>query len=125
MISAVRSPMSRLYLRLMYWTIASSILSPATRIDFESTMPASEITATSVVPPPMSTIMLPRRLGDRQAGADRRRHRLLDQVDLARRRRASAESRTARFSTSVMPDGTQMMMRGRTSVRRLCACWMK
>jgi hypothetical protein len=58
-VSAVRSPMSRLYLRLMYWTIASSILSPATRIDFDSTMPASEMTATSVVPPPMSTIMLP------------------------------------------------------------------
>ena len=59
MSSAVRSPISRLYLRLMYWTIASSILSPPTRIDFDSTMPASEITATSVVPPPMSTIMLP------------------------------------------------------------------
>ena len=38
----------------------------------------------SVVPPPMSTIMLPRRLGDRHAGADGRRHRLLDQVHLAR-----------------------------------------
>ncbi len=43
----------------MYWTIASSILSPPTRTDFEKTMPFSEITATSVVPPPMSTIMLP------------------------------------------------------------------
>src|SRR6185369_9103118 len=59
MSSAVRSPTSRLYLRLMYWTIASSILSPPTRTDLEKTMPASEITATSVVPPPMSTIMLP------------------------------------------------------------------
>ena len=59
MSSAVRSPMSRLYLRLMYWTMASSILSPPTRIDLDSTMPASEMTATSVVPPPMSTIMLP------------------------------------------------------------------
>ena len=28
--------------------------------------------------------MLPARLGDRQAGADRRRHRLFDQIDLAR-----------------------------------------
>jgi hypothetical protein len=43
----------------MYWTIASSILSPPTRTDLEKTMPFSEITATSVVPPPMSTIMLP------------------------------------------------------------------
>jgi hypothetical protein len=32
---------------------------------------------------------------------------------------------TARFSTSVMPKGTQMMMRGFTSVRRLCARAMK
>jgi hypothetical protein len=31
----------------------------------------------------------------------------------------SADSLTARFSTSVMPNGTQMMMRGRTSVFRL------
>ncbi len=51
--------MSRLYLRFMCWTIASSILSPPTRMDLLTTMPASEITATSVVPPPMSTIMFP------------------------------------------------------------------
>ena len=57
--SAVRSPISRLYLRLMYWMIASSILSPPTRTLLAKTMPASEMTATSVVPPPMSTIMLP------------------------------------------------------------------
>jgi hypothetical protein len=57
--SAVCSPMSRLYLRFMYATIASSILSPPTRIDCEYTIPESEMTATSVVPPPMSTTMLP------------------------------------------------------------------
>jgi len=34
-------------------------LSPPTRTDCEYTIPASEITATSVVPPPMSTTMLP------------------------------------------------------------------
>jgi hypothetical protein len=39
--------------------IASSILSPPQRIDFEVTMPESEMTATSVVPPPTSTTMLP------------------------------------------------------------------
>ena len=43
----------------MYWTIASSISSPAMRTDREYTMPESEMTATSVVPPPMSTTMLP------------------------------------------------------------------
>jgi hypothetical protein len=57
--SAVCSPMAMLYLRFMYATIASSILSPPTRTLCEYTMPASEMTATSVVPPPMSTIMLP------------------------------------------------------------------
>src|SRR3972149_794019 len=39
--------------------MASSILSPPTRIEREVTMPESEITATSVVPPPMSTTMFP------------------------------------------------------------------
>src|SRR6516225_5981182 len=74
--SAVRSPMSRLYLRLMCWMNASSILSPATRTERGNTILPNEMTATSVVPPPMSTIMLP--------GANRRRHRLLDQIDFAR-----------------------------------------
>ena len=37
----------------------------------------------------------------------------------------SADSRTARFSTSVTPNGTQMMMRGLTSVLRLWIFWMK
>ena len=36
-----------------------------------------------------------------------------------------AESRTARFSTCVMPDGTPTTMRGRTSVRRRCTFEMK
>ena len=39
--------------------IDSSILSPPTRTLCEYTMPAREMTATSVVPPPMSTTMLP------------------------------------------------------------------
>src|ERR671928_126638 len=39
--------------------IASSISSPPTRSDWETTIPPSEMTATSVVPPPMSTIMFP------------------------------------------------------------------
>ena len=44
---------------LTYLMIASSSSSPATRTDWLVTMPPSEMTATSVVPPPMSTIMLP------------------------------------------------------------------
>src|ERR687884_524472 len=39
--------------------IASSNLSPPTRTEPEYTMPPSEITPTSVVPPPMSTTMEP------------------------------------------------------------------
>ena len=39
--------------------IALSSSSPPVRIDWLVTMPPSEMTATSVVPPPMSTTMLP------------------------------------------------------------------
>ena len=39
--------------------MASSKLSPATLIDVLTTFPPSEITAISVVPPPISTTMLP------------------------------------------------------------------
>ena len=44
---------------LTYFTIASSNLSPADLIDFLITTPPREITAISVVPPPISTIILP------------------------------------------------------------------
>src|SRR5207237_301894 len=55
----VRSPMSRLNSRLAYWTMSLSISSPPMRIEREMTMPPSDATATSVVPPPMSTIIEP------------------------------------------------------------------
>lgn len=50
----VRSPISALCLRRTYLMIASSNLSPAILIEVDSTMPPSEMTAMSVVPPPMS-----------------------------------------------------------------------
>ena len=110
--------MSRLYLRRMYATTASSILSPATRMERAATMPESEITATSVVPPPMSTIMLPEGSVTGRpapmAAAMGSSIRYTSRAPAAR-----AESRTARFSTSVMPEGTPMMMRGLTRVCRL------
>ena len=54
-------------------------------MDWETTMSPREMTATSVVPPPMSMIRLP--VGSlRETGADRGRHRLLDQIGLARAR---------------------------------------
>ena len=70
-------------------------------------MPPSEMTAVSLVPPPMSMTMLPSRLVDRQVGTDRRRHRLLDELRIAAPARRAASS-TARRSTSVIADGTQM-----------------
>ena len=57
--SAVFSPIRILYLFLTYLVIASSNLSPATLIDSLITTPPNEITAISVVPPPISTIIWP------------------------------------------------------------------
>src|ERR1022692_964469 len=57
--SAVRSPSMSEYSFLPKVMIAWSISSPPMRIDCEVTIPPREITATSVVPPPMSTTMLP------------------------------------------------------------------
>ena len=57
--SAVRSPMSTLYLRRMYLMMASSNLSPPVLMEADSTTPDREMTAISAVPPPMSTTMWP------------------------------------------------------------------
>ena len=51
--------MSILNFLLMYPTMALSSSSPAILMERAVTMPPIEITATSLVPPPMSTIMLP------------------------------------------------------------------
>src|ERR1044072_752279 len=63
--------------------IDSSSSSPPMRIDWLTTMPPSEITATSLVPPPMSATTDPPGLPPPRARADRGRHRLLDEVRLA------------------------------------------
>ena len=60
-------------------------------------MPASEMTAMSVVPPPMSTIMLPDGSVDRHAGADGGGHGFLDQVHFAGRRAVGAVFHRALF----------------------------
>ena len=84
----------------------------------------TEITAMSVVPPPMSTIMLPAgsAIGSPapMAAAIASSIRCTS-LALAR----YAESFTARFSTCVISDGTPMMMRGRTHTLPLCAFLMK
>ena len=102
----------------------SSILSPATFTDSLYTMPASEITATSVVPPPMSTTMLPN--GSAIGNPAPIAAAMGSSIRYTSRAPASsAESFTARCSTCVIFEGTQMMIRGRTNVFRLCARVMK
>ena len=51
--------MSMLWTCRAYCISAWSIASPAARTEVETTMPPRAITATSVVPPPMSTIICP------------------------------------------------------------------
>ena len=57
--SAVLSPIAILCFFFIYFTIASSNLSPATFIELLTTDPPNDITAISVVPPPISTTMFP------------------------------------------------------------------
>src|SRR5205823_2561056 len=88
----------------MYWMIASSISSPAIRTDFAKTMPESEITATSVVPPPTSTIMLPP--GSWIGSPAPIAAAIGSSIRYTSRAPACmAESRTARFSIRPLKDG--------------------
>src|SRR5271166_1622255 len=104
--SAVRSPISRLYLRLICWRIASSILSPATRTEREKTTARERNhrhlggTAADVHD------QVGRWFGDRQPPL-RSRLPSAPRSSIPRATPAdSAASHTARFSTAVMPDGT-------------------
>jgi len=92
------------------------ISSPATLTDVQKMTPASEITATSVVPPPMSTIRFPARLLNWQPGPDRRRDRPLDEIHVVRPA-CFAESRTPAVRTCVIPEGTPITTRGLRIVR--------
>ena len=88
------------------------------------TIPPSEITATSVVPPPMSTIMLP--VGSWIGRPAPIAAAIGSSMMYARRLPAAiVASSTARCSTPVIPDGTQTTTRGFASNRRLCTRWMK
>ena len=103
--------MSRLYFFLMYWMMASSISLLAMRTDLAITMPEREMTATSVVPPPMSTIMLPPgSVIGRSAPMAAAMACSIRKTSLALARRAA--SRTARRSTSVISEGMPITMRG-------------
>jgi len=87
-------------------------------------MPASEMTAMSVVPPPMSTIMFPvgSVMGRPAPIAAATACSMMNTSEAPARR---AESCTARFSTCVMPEGTEITIRGRTKRDRPCAFLMK
>ena len=87
-------------------------------------MPPSEMTATSVVPPPMSTTMLP--VGSWIGRPAPIAAAMGSSMMYARRAPAAiVASSTARCSTPVMPEGTQTTTRGLASRRRLCTLWMK
>src|SRR5271169_4043933 len=88
------------------------------RTEREYTMPLNEITAISVVPPPISTTMLP--LGSvigspAPIAATIACSTRCTSLALAR----YAESMTARFSTCVISEGTPITMRGCTSILRM------
>ena len=86
-------------------------------------MPPSEITATSVVPPPMSTIMFP--VGSPTGSPAPIAAAIGSSIRYAWRAPAArVASSTARFSTPVTPDGTQTITRG-WAKRCWCTFWMK
>ena len=104
--------------------IASSILLPPTRIERAYTMPPSESTATSVVPPPMSTTIDP--VGSVTGSPAPIAAAIGSSIRNTRRAPAlSADSWIARRSTAVDPEGTQMITRGLAKPRRLCTLRMK
>ncbi len=108
----------------MYCTIASSNSSPATRTLRLNTIPESEMIATSVVPPPISMIMLP--AGSCTGSPTPIAAAIGSSIKYTSRAPACvADSRTARFSTSVIPDGTAITTRGFTRTLRLCTLVMK
>ena len=88
--------------------------SPATRTEAALAMPARVMTATSLVPPPISSTRLP--MGSwmgRSAPMAAAMGSSTMETSAAPARRA--ESTTARFSTWVMPVGMQMTMEGLAS----------
>ena len=86
-------------------------------------MPPSEITATSVVPPPMSTIMFP--VGSAIGRPAPIAAAIGSSIRYACRAPAeSVASSTARRSTPVTPEGTQTTTRG-WAKRFWCTFWMK
>ena len=95
--------------------------SPATRMELFETIPPRDITAISVEPPPMSTIILPsgastsRPIPIAAAIGSNIRYTSLPPA-------CSAESLTARSSTSVEPEGTPITILNDCEKRRFLVC---
>ena len=86
-------------------------------------MPPSEMTATSLVPPPMSTTMFP--VGSPTGRPAPIAAAMGSSIKYAWRAPADRHaSSTARFSTPVTPDGTHTTTRG-CAQRFWCTFWMK
>ena len=120
MSSAVRSPSRRLYSRRANATMSWSISSPPMRMLRLTTIPPRLMTATSVVPPPMSTMRLP----DGSLTGSPAPIAAAMGSSMSRAQRAPAlraASRTARFSTSVTPEGMPSSIRGR-GIRPMRSC---
>ena len=112
--SAVLSPISTLCFFRINLIIASSKSSPATFMDLLTTVPPNDITAISVVPPPISTIMLPHALEmSIPAPMAAATGSSISTTFLAPAWRTA--SSTALFSTSVTPLGMQTDTVGFTS----------
>ena len=87
-------------------------------------MPPSEITATSVVPPPTSTTMLP--AGSCTGSPAPIAAAIGSSMMYTRRAPAwCPASLTALCSTPVIPLGTATTSRGLARCRRRCTFWMK
>ncbi len=98
--------------------MALSISSPPTRIDVSQTIPESAITAISVVPPPMSITMLPVGVS---TGSPTPMAAAMGSATMytSFAPAAWALERTARRSSSVIPDGTPTTMVGLSFRNRL------
>ena len=113
--SPVRSPMAMPCSWRMYCWMAASMSNPPHRMAWEATTPPREMTAVSVVPPPTSTTMLP--IGSWMS----RPAPMAAAMGCSIRWAAEAPARraasfTARRSTEVMADGTQISTRGRLNL---------
>ena len=122
--SAVLSPIRRLCFLRINLTMASSKSSPAIFIEVLTTAPPREITAISVVPPPISTIMFPHGFAiSMPAPIAAAIGSSIISTDLAPA--CQVASSTAFFSTSVTPLGTQTAILGFLNVLLPIAFWMK